>query len=255
MYRVFKAMEERMTELLMGSSELTVDAAAGSKEITVANSELFGLKALNDYYGTVMLKDDNTTGEIGLDGQIEGVEFVKVDHISGDKVVLQTPLENSWSTANNALVVRAPNEVIIQDVIMGDVRVETSYPAVCIIPSSKQISWVTLSGTMDAISIDFIVYSRDTDTESGVESVIKLADVIEHILMHNIHINLKDCEYQFERTSKSIVSNVDYATIQKGSEFLQAARLNWKADLYTWRLYVTIQSGVDEFPVGAPKCE
>lgn len=255
MYRIYKAVQERMETFLMAESNLTINASTGTNEVTVEDSSLFNYEALNSYYGTVMLKDDDTTGEIGLNGEPEGVEFIKIDNVSGDRIIFQSNLQRSWTTAKNAKIVRAPNEVIVQDVIIGDVRVETSYPAVCVIPVSKQIEWWTLSGTHDAVSIDFIVYSKDTDTEKGVESMLKLTDVVEHILMSNLHINVKDCEYKFEATSRAIVSNIDYATIQKGSEFLQASRLSWKGDMYFWRLFVTAQSVIDPFPTGAERCE
>ena len=250
MWRIYQAMKNRMSQYLLAESTLISNSSVGSNIITLSSTDDFEAEGINNEYPQCILVDNNTTGR-QIAGGVEGAEVVELDIVYGNNIQLKAPLQNDWLVSNNARLKRAPNGVPIDDVIIGDLAVIPKFPVVCLLPISKAISWKTFSGTVEKINIDFMVYAVDDDTENATISVLKTTDVVEWILMSNLHIQPVGYTNSYEVTSQAIVSNIDFGVIAKGSTFLKAAKLTWTADMYFWRGYLTNQ-GVSESPFPGP---
>ena len=250
MWRIYQAMKDRMSQYLLAETTLTADASAGDISIQVSDTTDLGYQGMNNSYPTVLFMDNNTTGQ-RISGGFEGTEEIDIDLIYGNNIQFKTPLQNDWLISNTAKIKRAPAGVPVDSVIVGDVAVIPKFSTVCVVPTDKSIDWWTLSGTRDTVNIDFMVYVTDDDTESATIYLLKLADVVEWILMSNLHIQPEGYTKDREVTSKAMVTRVQYSTIAKGSEFLKAATLTWNAELFFWRGYLTSQ-GALESPLDGP---
>jgi len=245
MYNIYKAIHHRMEKFLMASSSLSADASAGAFSLQVEDASYFGFEGLIPKIPYVAIMDDNTTGLPTADAGFEGVELIQVSRVDTDTntIFFETALENNWTTADNALIQRAPGETIIRKVVIGDLAVINDFPAVCVVPTNESLDWWTMpGGTKETVSIDFMVYVSEGDTETATEDLLKVTSVIKWILMSNLHIQVKGASSVYGVTSKAIVSNIDYGVIQKGSEFLKAGKLTWTGELYVLRDYMYQQS-------------
>jgi len=233
-----------MSNMLLATSNLSANCASGQNYIDVSNAQYFDSEAMNNSYPTVILMDSNSSGRKAASGY-DGAELIDVDRVESNRIYFQTTTTRAWNTSGGATVRRAPGGVPFRKVFIGDFKVINEFPALCIIPVNKTIEWKTLSGTMDTVNIDFIVYVRDTDTEDAEIELLKICDAVEWILMSNLHIQPYGYNKEREKASVSLVKSVNYGVINKGSAFLKAARLSWTADLYFWRGYLTRQGEID----------
>jgi hypothetical protein len=104
---------------------------------------------------------------------------------------------------------------------------------------------------MDTMSIDFMIYVDGADTDRATEDMLKITDVVEYILMTNLHIPPTGATKDYQVTSHAKINTIDYGTVQKGSQFIKASRITWDADMYLWRGYLTAQ-GELESPLDGP---
>lgn len=257
MYRIYKAMATRFENFFLTQAILEQDALAGSTEIVINDTSPFTKQAINNSFPEIFLLDSNSSFKLTPTGR-EGAEIVRVKEIIDDKkIILQQPLTRDFLVSNKAYARRAiisraggTSGDLIDKVYIGDVEVIKKFGAISIIPSNKTINWRTLSSTIDKVSIDFVVYVKQGDTEKATESVLILADIVEWILMSNLHIQPIGYKNPWERTNIARVTNVQYGTIAKGSEFLKAATLTWEADMHFFRGYLTQQGRDDSINYG-----
>lgn len=241
MYNIYKAIHHRMEKFLMAKTNLASNASSGTRVLNVDDATLFGFEGLNSNVPTIILQNDNTSGDLDDDGNLYSTEFAEVQSVDTDtnEIILLENLSSSWLTSDNATIQRAPGETVVQQVIIGDLAVVTDFPTVCVVPTNESLDWFTMpGGTKETVNIDFMIYTADGDTEDATEELMRLTSVVKWILMSNLHIQEKGTDSVYGVTSKAIVSNIDYGTIQKGSEFLKAAKLTWTADLYVLRDYM-----------------
>lgn len=244
MYRIYQAIKNRMSDFLLAQATLTATCPSGQSHIDVDDASNFTSEAINNSFPTVILMDNSTSGKKTSSGY-KGAELIDVERTETNRIYFQLPTSRDWEIGDSAVVRRAPGGVPFRNVFIGDRRVIKAFPALCVIPINKTIEWHTLSGTMDRVNVDFIVYVRDTDTEEAEIELLKVCDAIEWILMSNLHVQPYGYYKEREKASVSKVNTIDYGVVNKGSEFLKAARLSWSADLYFWRGYLTRQGMMD----------
>lgn len=240
MYNLYKAIHHRMQKFLTAETTLTSDASAGSSTLNVTDATLFDYEGLNDNVPTIMLMDNDTSGKKSGSG-FQGAELIDVDSVDTDTntITTQTNLSSSWLASNGALIRRAPGSQVVKEVIIGDLAVVKKFPTVCVVPTNETIDWFTMpGGTIENITIDFMIYTAGGDTETATEEMLKLTKVVKWILMSNLHIQVSGTDSVYSVTSKAIVSNIDYGYIQKGSELLKSSKLTWNGDLYVLREYL-----------------
>ncbi len=241
MYSLYRSIKDRMERYLRASTLLTQNAAAGSQILHVEDAKYFGFEGLNKYCPHIILMDSRTTGERTEDGGYSGAELIKVENvdISGNTIYLQTPLKNDWLLSRTAEIARAPGEVIVNDVVIGDLQVVQKFPTVCVNPTSKSMQWYTMPGsTNEKCNIEFLVYVAGGGTEQATTDLLKLTDAVEWILMSNLHIQVSEEISQYAVTSAALVDNISYGVIQKGSEFLKASKLSWTGNVTMLRDYL-----------------
>jgi len=241
MYKLYKAIKDRMERYLRASTILTDDASAGDLTISVEDARYFGFDGLNRHVPYVILMDSNTTAERLEDGSFYGGELIKVEtvDISANTITFQTPLQEDWLVSNAAWVSRAPGEVVVNDVVIGDLAVVQKFPTVCVNPTNKKMQWYTMpGGTKETCNIEFIIYVEGGGTEQASIDMLKLSEAVEWILMSNLHIQVADETSEFAVVSASLVGDTNYGLIQKGSEFLKSAKLSWSGDIIMVRDYL-----------------
>jgi hypothetical protein len=240
MYRLYLAVKDRIEKYLTARSSLVANASAGDDHVFVANGTYFDFEGLYSKIPYVILSDANSTGE-RIDGGFRGMELIKVDNVNynNGEIKFKTNLQNSWTTANSAYVQRAPGEVPVNNVVIGDIEVVKQFPCICIVPVNKTMDWFTMpGGTRETITIDFMIYITDENSEESTLDMLRLTDVVEWILMSNLHIQVADADTIYEVTSVALAKNIDYGVIQKGSTFLKSSKITWVADLYVMRDYL-----------------
>jgi len=250
MYPLYKALANRVEELLKAETPLIQDSLTGSTRLSVSDSDLFNWRSLNLTNNDVLIFDDDSTGVPTEDG-FEGYEANFIQNVFENEIILVNGVSRDWLASKNAIIQRAPGGKILKDVFIGDREVISNYPSISIVPSSKSFDWQFLSGTRDTVRVDFIVYADDYKSETATEVQLKLTDALEHILNTNLHIQPLGATKEYQRTSKAFVTNINYATIEKGSEFIKASQITWEAELHTWRAYLTSQ-GYHEAPLDGP---
>lgn len=245
-------MVSRLEKFFLTKSFLIEDALIGQTQIKVNDTSPFTKEAINNAYPELFIQNDSSTFKAIPNGR-EGASLIRISQIVDDKtLVLQEPLTSDWLVSDNSFIRRAiigraggSSGDIVNKIILGDVEVIDKYPAISIIPTSKTIDWRTLSSTRDTVNIDFVVYMKKGNTEASTESVLILADIMEWILMSNLHIKPLGYKERWEVTNIARVKSVQYGTIARGSEFLKAATLTWEAELHFFRGYLT-QQGLDD---------
>lgn len=240
MYDIYKSIQDRMRKFLTAETTLSSDASIGDTFVNVTDATNFGFEGLNDNVPNIIFMDDNTSGK-KIQGGLEGTEPVIVSSVDTDTniVTFESPLTRAWTTTDGAYIQRFPGETVVNRVIIGDLQVNTKYPLICVVPTNETMDWFTMpGGTRETFTIDFMIYVSDGDTESATEELLKLTKVVKWILMSNLHIQVRGADSIYGVTSKAIVSNVDYGVIQKGSEFLKAAKLTWTGEVYMLRDYL-----------------
>lgn len=248
MYYILDAMRERLNCFFAARSNFTATGNMGDTFVNVDFTDQFTVEGLREDFKNVIIMDGTTTGRL-IPGGREGADANTVNTITKQKIFFDKPLTRDFLLSDNPVVIRAPAGEVVQSVILGDVRVRLSYPAIIIAPRTKTIDFNTFSGTEEKVTIDFIIYVKDDDTQDSTERLLKISDSLEHVLMTNLHIAPTNARYNFEVTSKAHVRSINYGTIEKGSEFVKAANLSWEADMYVWRSYFSRQNLIDQIPI------
>lgn len=252
MYHIFIAVKNRIQNLIMASEPLIEDSLVGTNTIKLGDSKNFIWENFNKRYAQVILQDNDSTGR-RVSGGYEGMTeytIIDIDNESNE-LRISGEFEKNWTVANNSKIRRSPGGILVKDVRIGDLEVINQFPTICLVPNSKRLEWKTLSATQDTISLDFLVYIEGADTDRATEDMLKVTDVLEYILMTDLHIKPLGAEQEYQVTSHAKINSIDYGTIQKGSQFVKASRITWDADLYHWRGYLTSQ-GLLEAPLNGP---
>ena len=239
MYRLYSTVKERMSRYLMATANLTADAHIGDKFIVVDNNVTdFSFEAMNDKFPEIQLSDDDATGERIADG-FNGCKIIDIilADINTKIITLVQPLTRNWLVSKHAMIQRAPGGVPVKQVKIGDFKVVSDFPAVCISPVSKSQDWTALQITKETMTIDFLAYVARGDTEQGSIDILKLCDAVEWILWSNLHLKLEGEIEQFNVTSMAMVKNTDYGTVSKGSAILKAAKISWEGEVHFARDY------------------
>jgi len=240
MYRLYLAVKDRMEKYLTARSSLIYNASVGDNHVFVADGTYFDFEGLYSKIPHVILSDANSTGE-RISGGFKGMELIEVDNVNSNngKMTFKTNLLNNWTVANSAYVQRAPGEVPVNNVVVGDLEVVKQFPCVCIVPVNEVTDWFSIpGGTKETITIDFMIYVTDENTEESTIDMLRLTEVVKWILMSNLHIQVADADTIFAVTSVALAKNIDYGVIQKGSTFLKSSKITWVADLYVTRDYL-----------------
>jgi len=237
MYGLYKTVRDRLKRYLMASESLTADSLIGTNTVTVADSDSFEFQGLTDDYPTVILMDNETTGQRIEEGYA-GAELINVSSVDGPTITFDSNLTDDWLLSKSSTITRAAGGVPVRQVVIGDLEVINVFPTVCVVPMNKTRDWYILSGTWEVMSIDFMIYVEHGGTELATIDLLKVTDVVEWILMSNLHLAPQGSSDLTNITSRAIVSNVDYGVVQKGSAFLKAAKVTWTGEVCITREYL-----------------
>ena len=261
-FHFLDALKKRIEFFFCSEVCLEEDAMAGDEKLIVNTVNPFTIEAMGPDFNTLAIWDEDSTGRL-IPGGRQGVETVRVKDIASSgkpTIYLEEPLANDWTVldgsgaSNNVLIARAPDCERIFNVYLGDVRVNVKFPAIVVIPKSKNIRWTWLSGSTDTITADISIYIKDDDTQDAHARSLKFTDALEWVLMSEFHISPTNQIYSFERATGSYVTDIQYGKIQIGSEFIQTSTLTYTMELSVWRSLVAAQGNlVTEFPFPAIK--
>jgi hypothetical protein len=161
---------------------LIEDANVGDDVLTINSTKRF---QVND---EVMIKDA-LVYETGF--RIE--EIINDTQLRlNNRVVSQ-----NWTVNQNAILIKAINEMILQGVYFGDPEVIPQYPAVTVFASDKSSEWLTLDSTSERYEVQINTYVLESTHEDGHRFLHAITDTIESALKKNIYPLVGD----FETTS------------------------------------------------------
>jgi hypothetical protein len=155
------------------STPLTANVAPGDTLLPVANTKRFRV-------------GENCI----IQGQSDAEVSVTVNEIVDTRTIrIGNPLTFAHLVSDNATLVKAVNNQIVQSVFIGDPAVipGTALPAITINGTDETSQeWMTLDSTKEVYNLEISVYVLESTQEDGYRYLMRLAKVIEHGLKANI---------------------------------------------------------------------
>lgn len=169
-----------------------------------------------------------------------------VDRSTGTLTITPNLVDN---VPAGSAVERYPGQERFERVYIGDVEVIYDLPAIVIAPMNMSREWATLpAGSDEMFNIDISIYVKDDGQEESTLTLLSAAQELDDLLMADLHMRIPTIpESESDRVYNSLVKQVDYGYIQKGTAFIKAAQLHWFATEYILRLVATKHAKFDMF--------
>ena len=238
MYRLATSMRNRIKAFFQASTFTSETAnPATPMIIKVQNARYFRVYISMKDMPQVLIKD-KVTGEVFKCK-------VKEANSLDNTLTLKDPLPKVLNMGS--LVKRAPNYEEVGDILLGDPDVISKYPAICVVPTSKDLEWMTLTGTTENFNLSIIVHVKEDNQENSTISQLRIAQDLEDMLMADLHMDIQGRDYpeQYNKTYNSMVKSVDFGYSMK-NEMLKSAKITWFGSEFWWRTYLAVYPEIDE---------
>lgn len=241
MIDVVLALKKRIERFMLADSATTQQANAGDTIIYInpVDSQFFDL-----------VPQYKSRPKIGIyieDSNIMTLHKIEsVNRQTGEIGISPALVDN---VPAGSAVERWPGQERFYRVYIGDVEVIYDLPAIVISPMSMKREWVTLpTGADEMFNIDISIYVKDDGNEESTLTLLSAAQELDDLLMADLHLRIPtNLESPSDRVYNSLVSQIDYGYIQKGTAFIKAAQLHWFATEYVIRLVATAHSRFSQF--------
>jgi len=168
MLAVLDSLKSTIMRFAMNTQDLTVDAIAGTRNLTVVQTRKF-------FEGEVIVIRNGTQGEIRTIDEI----------IDENNMTITEDLDFSWMLADGASVMKAPGGQYIKRIYYGDPTVIPDYPAVTIMGDSRDEEWWTINSTKRKWNCTITVLVEDATDEEAYRGMLAIAKSIEDALWVN----------------------------------------------------------------------
>lgn len=235
------ALKKRIERFMLADSATTAAASVGDNTIQIDTTDAMFFDVVRHY---------KSRPKIGIyieDTQILTLHKIEdVDRETGTLTISPNLVDN---VPAGSAVERWPGQERFYRVYIGDVEVIQDLPAIVISPMNMQREWVTLpTGTDEMFNIDISVYVKDDGHEESTLTLLSAAQELDDLLMADLHLRIPVIpESPADRVYNSLVKQIDYGYIQKGTAFIKAAQLHWFATEYMLRLVATKHTKFDMF--------
>jgi hypothetical protein len=181
--------------------------------------------------------------------QIKVKLTVKEVDITNNILTLGAPSTTGIPTG--AVIKRTPNWEEVKGFYLGDPASipANKLPAICVSPTSKDISWQTLTGTKEHQTFSIFVHVIEDNQDNSTLLLARITEDIEDLLNADLHIKIQRDIAGYNRTYNSLVTGTQYGYSNKG-QFCKSSQITWFGDEYWSRLYVVGQdlASFDSFP-------
>lgn len=231
------ALKARIRAFMMARANVLVAMPVGTTTTTLQVDDVskFNVCHIMRNYPQVIVFDLTTgTKAIGF------LRLKSVDTTANTMTFSENP---DFNIPIGAIIKFASNWTELKAVRLGDPTVLDEYPVICIEPTSKANSFVTLPGGMnEAMSFDIFTHVLDDNSENAVYTCIRLTEDLEDLLNGDMHLKVDtmDKTEQYNRPYKSMVTNSNYGRSNKGA-FLRSSQMTWTADMY-WFKFIAAQN-------------
>ena len=241
MIDVVLALKKRIERFMLADSATTEAASVGDTTIKINTTDAMFFDIVKQY---------KSRPKIGIyieDSSIMTLHKVEdVDRSDGTLTISPALVDN---VPSGSAVERWPGQERFYRVYIGDVQVIHDLPAIVISPMNMKREWVTLpTGSDEMFNIDISVYVKDDGQEESTLTLLSAAQELDDLLMADLHMRIGVTpESPADRVYNSMVTQVDYGYIQKGTAFIKAAQLHWFASEYMLRIVATKHANFDMF--------
>lgn len=167
-------------------------------------------------------------------------------------LILSEPLTLDYTIPVDSYIKRTPNWIEVKGYFLGDPTSipATQLPAICVVPTSKDIEWYTLTGTKERESFNILIHTLADNQENSEITMTRIAEDVVELLNADLHLKIEGRDIEgYNRVFNSLVTNVSYAYSNKG-QFCRTAQISWFGEEYWSRMYVVNQDNNfnDPFP-------
>jgi hypothetical protein len=116
-----------------------------------------------------------------------------VDDVVDDYTLrLTTPLQFSWTVADEATVEKTLYDQYIQEIHLGEPSVINKFPSITVMGTSRSSEWYTIRATKERYNIEIGVFVQDADLDDGYRFLLRMTDTIQKGLKKNIYPLVND---------------------------------------------------------------
>lgn len=241
MIDVSMALKNRIQRFMQAYTTTTVAAYAGGKTLTGTPAEV----AYFDVIG--LTKSNPKIGILPADGNT--VIFNKIHSVDRDAGTIQLTSPLAIDVPLGSVVKRTPGWTEINTIILGDVEVVNSFPAIIISPNSMQREFRTLGvGTNEVFNINIGLYVMEDGHENSMLTLMGATQELDDLLMADLHLPIPTVPGgQPGYATQSKVSSINYTYVQKGSSFIKGAELSWEATTFIIRHLISHSVDYEHF--------
>ena len=190
------------------SSPLIQDANVGDRTIKVRSTRRF---RVND--------------EVMLRNALYYETGIRVESISDkNTITLSSAITSkSWTTNENAVLIKTINEMFVQAVYFGDPEVIPEYPAVSVFGPTRESEWLTLDSTSEHYDVDINIYVLDSTHEFGHRFLHQMAKTIQLGLKKNIYPLVGD--HETTSITADVISGDNFIKVADSTIFAEGNRI------------------------------
>jgi hypothetical protein len=174
---IMASLQRLLIDHMAADWPLTANLSPGQNIVSVLQSSRF--REGDD----VFLKSDVT-------GKAEAATINSVlpwDPILGYRIVLDDPVQGTWTVANSSSLLRAINHQPLKRVYKGSLTISPDYPSISISLPDESNDWLTIRATEHEYTFKIRAHVMADNFERGTELIANFAEAIREVLIDHIH--------------------------------------------------------------------
>jgi len=171
MEQILESVSRIIRRWVSTSTPLTSNASKGDTILHVENSSRFSR-------GEEITIHDGNRGENPC---------IRISSIPDNaSIELESPIRFNWRVSDGCVVQKTYMGMFVQGVYIGEQPVIPKYPAIEIVPLSRNSQWMTFGTTREKRNFEINIYADQETKENGTRFIIRMSDIIQKGLKKNI---------------------------------------------------------------------
>lgn len=171
MEQILESVSRIIRRWVSTSAPLTSNASRGDTVLYVENSSRFSR-------GEEITIHDGSRGENPC---------IRISNIPDNtSIELESPIRFNWRVSDGCVVQKTYMGMFVQGVYIGEQPVIPKYPAIEIVPLSRNSQWMTFGTTREKRNFEINIYADQETKENGTRFIIRMSDIIQKGLKKNI---------------------------------------------------------------------
>jgi len=109
------------------------------------------------------------------------------DPVLGYRIILESPVQGTWTVAHGSSVLRAINHQPLKRVYKGNLNISPNYPSISISLPDESNDWITLRATEHEYTFKIRAHILADNFERGTEQISTFGEAIREVLLDHIH--------------------------------------------------------------------